>query len=145
MVTTCNQNEEYFESSFYAREGIDYHFWMKMKADNDSPFHDSVYVQFNDSIDREGHPIYRINEYGVRKRLSEIDLILAGHTHGGQIRIPFTLKLMNLVLKPKIIFDKGLFDSHGTKLYVNSGIGTAYLPIRFLCPPEITVLRFERE
>jgi hypothetical protein len=152
IKTTDEKNElpliepnNYFDFYFHAPAGVDYHFWIKMKALNDSPFHDSVYVQFDDSIDQEGNAVYRMNEYGVRKKLTEIDLILAGHTHGGQIRFPFILNLVNLILTPRIVFRNGLFESQGTKIYVNRGIGTAYLPIRFLCPPEVTVFRFNGE
>ena len=68
------------------------------------------------------------------------DLILAGHSHGGQIRIPFwgPLKLPYGVGK----YDKGLFRTASGPLYVNVGIGTWYLPIRFYCRPEITVIEF---
>ena len=68
------------------------------------------------------------------------DLILAGHSHGGQIRIPFVgaLKLPYDVGK----YDKGLFHTSAGPLYVNVGIGTWGLPIRFYCRPEITVIEF---
>ncbi len=66
------------------------------------------------------------------------DLMLSGHTHGGQVRIPF---LPPLVLPP---FGKryveGLFRYGPTQLYVNRGIGAVGLPFRFRCSPEITVL-----
>lgn len=65
------------------------------------------------------------------------DLMLSGHTHGGQIRIPF---LPPLILPP---FGKryveGLFHYGPTQLYVNRGIGAVGLPFRFRCPPEITL------
>lgn len=66
------------------------------------------------------------------------DLILAGHSHGGQIRIPFwgSLKLPYGVGR----YDKGLFQTSAGPLYVNAGIGTWYLPIRFCCRPEITII-----
>ncbi len=68
-----------------------------------------------------------------------IDLILCGHTHGGQIRIP---PIPSIWIPTKISkkYDQGLFKLNHSYLYINSGIGTSLLPIRFLCPPEITVL-----
>lgn len=72
---------------------------------------------------------------------NNIDLVLAGHTHGGQINIPF--------ITPRIIparpegkgFVKGLYKLGGkTQMYVNRGIGYTLIPFRFLVPPEITVI-----
>jgi len=67
-----------------------------------------------------------------------VDLMFSGHTHGGQIRIPF-MPPMNL---PTLGRDyvEGLFRVGPTQLYVNRGIGAVGLPFRFRCPPEITVV-----
>jgi predicted MPP superfamily phosphohydrolase len=66
-----------------------------------------------------------------------VDLMLAGHTHGGQIRIP---GLRPLALPPKgRIYPEGHFHVGNSQLYVNRGIGTVGVPFRFNCPPEITV------
>jgi hypothetical protein len=66
------------------------------------------------------------------------DLILAGHSHGGQVRLPFygALKLPYGVGR----YEAGRYDSVGGPLYVNVGIGTYLLPVRFNCRPEITVI-----
>lgn len=67
-----------------------------------------------------------------------VDLMFSGHSHGGQIRLPF---LGALVLPPmgrKYI--QGWFRIGKLQLYVNRGIGTVGLPFRFDCPPEITVI-----
>lgn len=133
--------EDYFEADFYTKGNVDYHLWIRMKAENDSPSHDSIYVQFNDSINKKGQPIYRIGKLVVRNELEKVNLILSGHTHGGQIRLPL-IGALEVVSNHSIPYDKGLFESQGTKMYVNRGIGTALLPIRFRCPPEITVFRF---
>jgi|tagenome__1003787_1003787.scaffolds.fasta_scaffold20845498_2 predicted MPP superfamily phosphohydrolase len=67
------------------------------------------------------------------------ELILSGHSHGGQIRLPF--------YGPLIIptgvgpYDLGRFNSRCGPLYVNAGVGTlSTIPIRWNCPPEITVV-----
>lgn len=66
------------------------------------------------------------------------DLMLSGHTHGGQVRLPF---LPPLALPPYgKNYVEGLFRHGRTQLYVNRGIGAVGVPFRFNCPPEITVL-----
>jgi predicted MPP superfamily phosphohydrolase len=66
------------------------------------------------------------------------DLILTGHTHGGQVRFPFVTKyVLPFDLDP---YDKGPFRTPCGPLYVNPGIGTYHLKLRFLCRPEITVI-----
>lgn len=65
------------------------------------------------------------------------DLILAGHSHGGQVRIPFWGAIhVPFDVEP---YDLGLFQTKAGPLYVNPGIGWFYLPVRFNCRPEITV------
>lgn len=68
----------------------------------------------------------------------KVDLMLAGHTHGGQVRLPFLPPLALPPLGKKYV--EGLFHYGETQLYVNRGIGTVGLPFRLNCPPEITVL-----
>ncbi len=66
------------------------------------------------------------------------DLILAGHSHGGQVRLPF----YGALVLPYGVgrYDQGRFDSLGGPLYVNAGIGTYMWPVRINCRPEITVV-----
>jgi predicted MPP superfamily phosphohydrolase len=74
------------------------------------------------------------------KRLGspKLDLILAGHSHGGQVRIPFYGSL--LVPFDVDEYDMGLFQTPAGPLYVNPGIGYLHgLDFRFNCRPEITV------
>jgi len=73
-----------------------------------------------------------------------IDLSLAGHTHGGQV----TLEFIHPSLSPSRLitpYVKGWFEREGSQLYVNSGIGTMFVPIRVGAPPEITVFELVRE
>ncbi|MBI4653341.1 metallophosphoesterase [Candidatus Kuenenbacteria bacterium] len=78
----------------------------------------------------------------VKNFSSKIDLTLVGHTHGGQINIPF---LANLILPVK--YDKkykeGLFKEDSKYLYVNRGVGESGLPIRFNSFPEITLIELK--
>lgn len=68
----------------------------------------------------------------------KFDAILAGHSHGGQVRLPF----IGPVITPSNVgrYDLGLFQTPSGPLYVGSGIGWFYLNVRFLCRPEITVI-----
>ena len=50
----------YFEASFLAEADVPYHLWLRMRADGDSFQNDSVWVQFSDSVDIGGNPVWRI-------------------------------------------------------------------------------------
>lgn len=68
-------------------------------------------------------------------------LILAGHTHGGQVNLPFFNGAW-LLDGPSQQYVQGLYDVHGSPLYVNRGIGTTQLPVRIGSRPEITHFEF---
>lgn len=68
-----------------------------------------------------------------------VDLMLAGHTHGGQVRLP----LIGALYLPPLgrHYPEGLFHlQNGLQLYVNRGIGTVGVPFRFDCRPELTMI-----
>jgi predicted MPP superfamily phosphohydrolase len=68
-----------------------------------------------------------------------VNLTIAGHTHGGQVYVPF----VGRPVVPSEFGERyalGLIREEGKTMYVASGIGTSILPLRFLVPPEITVL-----
>jgi hypothetical protein len=67
-----------------------------------------------------------------------VDLMLSGHTHGGQIRFPFIPAMRLPPLGRKYI--EGWFQLGRLQLYVNRGIGTIGMPFRLNCPPEITII-----
>lgn len=73
------------------------------------------------------------------------DLGLSGHTHGGQVRIPF----IGALLTPPYgkLYIKGLYEvgPQQMQLYVNTGIGMSQLPYRFLDPPTITEISLVNE
>ena len=60
MATPAADPPSYVELEFLAEANVPYHLWMRMKADNDSYQNDSVWVQFSDSIDGGGNPLWRI-------------------------------------------------------------------------------------
>jgi predicted MPP superfamily phosphohydrolase len=66
-----------------------------------------------------------------------VDLMLAGHSHGGQVCLPIVGPLHLVPGGKKYV--AGLFHLGGMQLYVNRGIGTVGLPFRLNCPPEITL------
>jgi predicted MPP superfamily phosphohydrolase len=71
----------------------------------------------------------------------KVDLYLCGHTHGGQVRLPFYGSLITLSIHGKK-YDMGEYKVGNTSVYVNRGLGTeggSVPPVRFLCKPEITV------
>jgi predicted MPP superfamily phosphohydrolase len=68
-----------------------------------------------------------------------VDLILSGHTHGGQIRLPFIGGLVSPGQGFFPQYDKGLMElPEGTMLYIDSGIGNSVLPIRIMNPVQYT-------
>jgi uncharacterized protein len=67
------------------------------------------------------------------------DLQLSGHSHGGQVRIPFLPPLYLPDLAKKYVM--GTYQVGPLLLYTNAGIGTVDIPIRLNCPPEITFMR----
>ncbi len=96
--------------------------------------------------DRQGAPVVLLgHEPDLATTIQQydaVDLMLAGHTHGGQVRLPLLTPFFLPDLGRKFIH--GRFNLQGMQVYVNRGIGTVHLPVRFRCPPEITVLTLER-
>lgn len=67
-----------------------------------------------------------------------VDLQLSGHTHGGQVRLPFVRPLYLPPMAKKYL--AGLYQVGPLTLYTNVGIGTVDFPIRLNCPPEVTLI-----
>ena len=65
-----------------------------------------------------------------------VDLTLSGHTHGGQIKVRDPEKR----ILPRRKLSSGLHHRKDSQIYITRGIGTVVLPVRFQCPPEISVL-----
>lgn len=75
-----------------------------------------------------------VKKFGAEK----FDLLLAGHSHGGQFRVP----ILGPIHVPFGVdeYDLGLFHTRCGPLYVNPGLGWFLWPIRFNCRPELTVI-----
>jgi len=65
----------------------------------------------------------------------KVDLTLSGHTHGGQIRLRNTEN--NIIPRRR---KAGLHHRYNAQVYITRGIGTVVIPVRYQCPPEISVL-----
>ena len=74
---------------------------------------------------------------------SKVDLVLSGHAHGGQFRLPFVGGLVapNQGLFPK--YDAGLYTEENTNMIVSKGIGNSILPFRFNNRPEVILIELK--
>lgn len=70
-----------------------------------------------------------------------VDLTLSGHTHGGQIKLRDDEKR----ILPKRKLKAGLHRRRTSQIYITRGIGTVVVPLRYQCPPEISVLELRCE
>ncbi len=70
---------------------------------------------------------------------TRVDLMIAGHTHGGQVNIPFVGTPILPVHNKK--YSSGFIQTSSTHLFISKGLGWAILPVRFNCLPEIAVLK----
>jgi predicted MPP superfamily phosphohydrolase len=92
-------------------------------------------------------PIGQAAAYGI-------DVVLSGHTHGGQIKLPgigplFTNSVLGLTMDAGLFKQADLFELIGfragrTQLYVSRGVGVSNFAVRFLCRPEITSITLRR-
>ncbi len=81
-------------------------------------------------------------EIFMKADLIKFDLVLAGHTHGGQVRLPGIGALwLPAGSEP---FESGWFYGQDARMYVTRGIGTSILPFRLFCRPEIALITLKR-
>ncbi len=74
----------------------------------------------------------------------DLKLMLAGHTHGGQIWLP----VLGAPLVPSSVgqrYTRGHIKEEGIDMFVTSGVGTSILPFRFMVPPEVAVVTIRSE
>ena len=72
----------------------------------------------------------------ARRSIDSVDLVLAGHTHAGQVRVPG----VGPVERKSSIYDEGLRRRPWTQVYTSRGVGTTLLPLRLGARPEVAVL-----
>lgn len=73
-----------------------------------------------------------------------VELVLSGHTHGGQLGLPFLADRLNLATLTRQR-PRGLFQAGTTRLYVNAGLGTTGPPVRLGVAPEIALFSLRSE
>lgn len=71
-----------------------------------------------------------------------VDLVLSGHTHGGQVTLRPEKSASG---KPRRRLLRGLARQGATQIYVTRGLGTVVLPIRYGCPPEVSLLELRSQ
>lgn len=125
------------EVPFAAPEGRAYRVWVRLRSPDSSGLSDSLYIQFSDTVGPDGRPRYRAGESTAAAGGPPLDLILAGHTHGGQVRIPWLGPLEWGLIPGDYV--AGSYEADGSLVYVSRGIGTSILPVRFACAPEVVV------
>lgn len=67
----------------------------------------------------------------------EVDLVLSGHCHGGQVRL---FGKPGWMPRGGGVWAGGWYESHGTPLFVHRGVGWSVAPVRYNCPPEIAII-----
>lgn len=83
-----------------------------------------------------------VDELQARGVGQRVDLFLCGHTHGGQVRLPFWGAVLTLTRHHKK-YEQGLYDVGGVPMYLSRGVGSgggAMPEVRFLAPPEVAVI-----
>ena len=93
----------------------------------------------------EGAPVVLLSHHpGIIRKAARagVSLVLSGHTHGGQIKMPVVGSIYGKPLH-RTRFKSGLDVLGGTQIYVSRGIGTVVLPVRYRCPAEIPVFHLQ--
>mgnify|MGYP001565284269 FL=1 len=75
--------------------------------------------------------------------MKDIDLVLAGHTHGGQIRLPWIGSLPRIPTALGNKYDRGLFNFKNIKLFITNGVSEWGPRARLMTPPEIALLEID--
>ena len=122
----------------------------------DDPY--SGFVDFDkafEGVDREGFIIALAHCPSASEKALRMgaNLVLSGHTHGGQLRIPGFGVLWTHMKTPTPLNDglyfaalecPGIQAKPGATVFVHRGVGTSKIPIRFMCRPEIVYLTLRR-
>lgn len=79
---------------------------------------------------------------------ARVGILVAGHTHGGQVNLPFALAFASWMRSARETADgpygRGVYAEGAQTMVVTSGVGTSILPVRFRVTPEIRVLTLSR-
>jgi len=111
---------------------------------------DDAHLQWHDlryaprQTDRFGVAVMHSPDAAPETAALGYDLVIAGHTHGGQVRLPLVGALVTNCSMPRRLAD-GLQRMGSATVHTSRGLGTSkFAPFRFWCRPEATMLRLRR-
>jgi predicted MPP superfamily phosphohydrolase len=115
-------------------------FWLAGLADYDSLRKKPSYMETLADL-TTSEPILAISHWPdvFAAAPDNVALTLAGHSHCGQVNLPFLGRLVHASHGSER-WQCGLYEERGRKLYVTGGVGVSIIPARFLQPPEIAVI-----
>lgn len=125
----------------------DLNLWV-IGVDDPATAHDDVTKSYSKLAGLKEHPFRLVLSHSTDS-LDDVskygaELLLTGHTHGGQIRLPG----MKPLITNTYLGDEGIYEGYhvieGVPLYINRGIGESILPIRFNVPPEIAIFTLHK-
>ena len=94
---------------------------------------------FNLLIAHNPDTVYELNDYcSEHGPCLSSDLVVSGHTHAGQIRLPWIYKY---IIPSKYNFDRGFYHLFSSDIFVSSGLGNVVLPLRLFNFPELAVIK----
>ena len=82
-------------------------------------------------------------DYVERIRDPRVDIVLSGHTHGGQVVFPLIGALVTSSVYGQK-YAQGMCRGPSARVFVTRGVGTTGLPVRFGCPPEVALITLRR-
>ena len=107
---------------------------------NGKPDYDNAFSYLNETEDNLFNITLIHEPDQIDKIKYDTNLVLAGHSHLGQVRLP----LIGAIYTP--VGSKKYYDEHyilkDTEMFINGGIGTSLLKVRFFCKPSINLYRF---
>ncbi|WP_322574304.1 metallophosphoesterase [Fodinibius sp.] len=88
---------------------------------------------------------HQVNDQLIAKAQQQnYHLVLSGHTHGGQIHVPF-MGMNFSASQQETKYVQGLYNENGLPINVNNGLGFTLAPIRYEAPPNISIITLQKE
>ena len=100
-----------------------------------------------DGLDRGFHIIlsHQPQIFDLLRQENLSGLVLAGHTHGGQLRLPFMPTLYAPGQGPFPRYGDGIYSNNHLKMYVSRGVGATHFSLRLFNPPEVSLIELSRK
>ncbi len=106
---------------------------------------DYSYSQALGGIEKNAPVIFLSHTPDVFREIpSEVGVTFSGHTHGGQVRLPFIGALFSNTFRGDKLVE-GEYRRDGKTIFVTRGLGTSRIPARFMCTPVITLVTLDRD